>query len=281
MTMRRQFDGCEAVFPPTPPGRYHYDYVANALAAAGVAVHRGDVGRRHKPCMVPSNRPPVDGLSLEFMLDGKRILADYADAPDIRFDVPHLRFGGRVCDDLVKPVTGTSFLDWRRAEALWGEIEYTAKGARVLANWRMEIRHDRPRVAAMLAAQFGARVDVERTAQEDWWAKFANCLCYVQVPGYNNHKLDRGHAQAMAFGVCVVAPEIKDRMAFNKVLVPGVHYVQCRADYSDVCAMVEWCAANREACVEIGRKARELFMSTSTPLRLAQWIDGSGVADAT
>jgi hypothetical protein len=97
-------------------------------------------------------------------------------------------------------------------------------------------------------------------------------LVHVCVPGARNDILDRGQLQAMAFGCCTISPVLADCLAWNKELVPGVHYLSCANDYSDLIEKIEWCKSNRDKCIEIGQNAKILFQETSVPSKLLEWI---------
>ena len=56
------------------------------------------------------------------------------------------------------------------------------------------------------------------------------------------------------------------------MLVPGVHYVECKPDYSDLIEKVNWVRSNEDKAIKIGRAAKQLFLETSTPQKQDEWI---------
>jgi len=127
-------------------------------------------------------------------------------------------------------------------------------------------------VQDMLRRQYGSVVITDSVPQIDYWKKINNCTTHVFIPGARNDMLDRGHIQYLAFGCCSIAPRITNVLPYYGKLVPGVHYVECKPDYSDLIAKIEWIRSNREHAVEIGRNARVLFEQACTPEVLWNWI---------
>ena len=76
----------------------------------------------------------------------------------------------------------------------------------------------------------------------------------------------------MAFGCCTISTRILTRLPYGRRLDPGVHYLKCKDDWSDLVEKVEWCKANREKCRKIGENAKRLFLETSTPDKVWTWI---------
>ena len=56
------------------------------------------------------------------------------------------------------------------------------------------------------------------------------------------------------------------------MLIPGVHYVECKSDYSDLIEKVDWVRNNKGAAMRIGEAAKTLFLTTSTPDKQVMWI---------
>ena len=108
--------------------------------------------------------------------------------------------------------------------------------------------------------------------QIDYWMDINKCLVSVCVPGATNNMLDRGQWQYMAFGCCTISPILPELLPFDKKLIPDVHYIRCKDDYSDLLEKIEWCKQNREKCIEIGRNAKKLFLETSTPEKIVEWV---------
>ena len=119
----------------------------------------------------------------------------------------------------------------------------------------------------------GFDCSVQKNHHIDHWQAQRNCLINVCVPGARPDMIDRGHLESMGLGVCVVAPPITDVLAGFIQLVAGVHYLECKADYSNIVEVVEWCKDNRGRCKEIGGNSKELFKKFYTPQNYWKWID--------
>jgi hypothetical protein len=129
-------------------------------------------------------------------------------------------------------------------------------------------------VQKILKTRYGDSTKTEFVENQcEFWEIINHCLVHVCVPGARNDILDRGQLQAMAFGCCAISPVLADCLAWNQELVPGVHYISCASDYSDLIEKIEWCKCNRDKCIEIGQNVKKLFNETSTPKKLLEWIE--------
>ena len=61
-------------------------------------------------------------------------------------------------------------------------------------------------------------------------------------------------------------------LSYNRNIVAGTHYVECKPDYSDLTEKIEWVRENPELAIQIGKNAKELFNETSLPDRQVEWI---------
>jgi len=240
----------------------HHQYVLNVLRAAGCEV---------EIITLLSS----DDHSLIVDMDGREVVFDYADHPDVRLDVPHFKFHCRERGTPAIPFAPVSFHDWDAYEETLRATGYRAEGEIVLNNQepRGYAFARRKRVQAMLLERYGSSVDMSITDQPAWWRKLSQCLVYVHVPGWCNNMLDRGQLQAMAFGVCTISPYLPEYLPGWRRIEGGVHYVQCRDDYSDLIETIEYCREDRSHCRMIGNNAARLFRECCTPQRLRDWIE--------
>lgn len=173
------------------------------------------------------------------------------------------------------PLGAISFLNWERYLKLKREIKYRCNNDIILNNQRVfgNAKIRRPKVRTMLKEKYGSLVNCNLYSQEKYWKLINNCLVSVCVPGARNDMLDRGQLQYMAFGCCTISPYLKTILAYNKKLIPGTHYIACKDDYSDLIPLIEWCKKHRKQCIKIGKNAQKLFLQTSIPKRLWNWID--------
>jgi len=219
----------------------------------------------------------------EVRIDGKRILIDYCDHSWIpknlaEFDaVFKYHYSKHIHHALyqIHPLTPISFYDWREYQLLQKEIQYTAEGDIILNNQKpgAGATERREKVQAMLAERYGNNLDISITSKQHFWHKVANCLVSICVPGARNNMLDRGQLQYWAFGACTISPKLDIMLSHWREPMPGMHYVECADDYSDLIEKIEWCRENRSRCRDIGISAKELFRHSCTPECVWAWIN--------
>lgn len=237
----------------------------------------------------------LDYLSIPFQLDGtaeycyfvakfddKEVVFDFSDF----YDTPavdrykhyfkfHYSKEEHSKYENVYPFAPTSFYDWKKYDIFKSKINYGCN-SNVILNMQRPYGgaiERRTFVQKMLRERYGTMVETgHKLPQADYWQKINNCLVHVFVPGARNDMVDRGHIQCMAFGCCTIAPPITDVLPYDGELIPGVHYVQCRSDYSDLIEKIEWCKNNRGRCIEIGNNAKRLFERSCLPGRLWDWV---------
>lgn len=227
------------------------------------------------------SRPrPAGGFILE--INGKCILVDFCDSlkpieGTDDFDVCFkYHYSHEYCDQSknVYPLGAISFHDWNEYHLLEKQIRYSCNADRILNNQKARhgAKHRRRDVRKLLQSKYGNLVDSEITDAVHFWEKINDCLVSICVPGQRNDILDRGQFQYMAFGACTVSPKLNMTLPFMRDVLPGVHYVECADDYSDLIEKIEWCKEHRSACVRIGWSAKKLFLKTSTPNAIWRWM---------
>lgn len=216
-------------------------------------------------------------------MDDKRIIIDYSDNLDYmpswnEFD-GYFKF--HYCSEKHKhiknarPFTPISFYDWNQYEKLKKEIMYTCNNDIVLNMQQPKANALKRRtyVQTLLKQRYKNNVILHSNeTQPEYWKRINNCLVHVFVPGCRNDMIDRGHLQYMAFGCCTIAPPIIDELPYDKKPIPGIHYIQCLPDYSDLVEKIEWCRTHRNDCCVIGIQAKQLFEDSCTPKKLWTWI---------
>ena len=211
----------------------------------------------------------------EITLQGKTFYIDFTDFK--KLDVvgkPLFKFHYHGGLENVYPFPPISFRYWHRYKLLQGQIEYKATG-QISSRQQKEykIYHTKREEIQNLLKNSVKLVETNLLPNQiSYWMDINNCLVAVFVPGATNNMLDRGQWQYMAFGCCTISPKLPELLPFNKILIPGVHYIHCNDDYSDLPEKIEWCKQNREKCIEIGRNAKKLFLETSTPEKIVEWI---------
>ncbi len=261
----------EIIFPltcqPTKYYKSHVRYVMESAHAAGLTV-------RLRPEIPASERKRFKAI-----LDGREILFDFDDFTELTPDeIEHPRVfkfhTTTAHPPNIHPFPPISFYDWSTYQALEGALRYTAEGNRIICRQRLygEGKDRRKRVQTMLRKAYRDVVLTFLVPQQKYWREVSDCLTHVFVPGAREDILDRGMLQWLAFGVCVIAPKTSTRLPFGRKLENGVHFVECRGDYTDLLEKVEWCREHREACKTIGAAAKELFQSCCTPERAWTWV---------
>jgi len=229
------------------------------------------------------NPEPRTDNSFIFRVDKKRILIDYGDNhsiandwqdSDIRFCFHYLK---KVHGNLsnVFPLIPISFYNWDQYLSFQKEIIYACNADVVLSNQKpgAAAMERRIKVQQTLRNRYKSEFDNKITDQGIFWKKINNCLISVCVPGARNDILDRGQFQYMAFGACTISPPLDITLPFGSQPQTGVHYLACSPDYSNLIDVIEHCKENRDQCRTIGRQAKELFLSTSTPEKIWKWMN--------
>ncbi len=222
------------------------------------------------------------------------VMVDFSDyGSEYQGDLLCLRFHVKRGEEKpnVFPFPQVSFLNWRQYKEFEKKIQYRAKGL-VMHNQRPSCNNGRRRIRVRAMVEEWA--DGNKTSltqgyshtrrllngadtrwhgnQERFWSTLNDCLVSIHVPGQNNNMLDSAQIQLFGLGVCTISPELPEILPFNKTPDPGIHYVACRGDYSDLIEKIEWCRANPSVCVRIGLNAKQMFAETVTPAAAGAWL---------
>ena len=229
-------------------------------------------------------------------VDGVEVMVDFSDyGCEYVGPLPTLRFHKK--RDQTEPniysFPQCSFWDWAEYREFEQQIKYTATGLvmnnqrsannnvarrdkvrRIVENWSSQFKQ--PDSQGFGRSANGLPLKCADTAwhnnKRKYWSTLNHCLVSIHVPGQNNNMLDSAQVQLMGFGVCTISPDLPEILPFDKTLVPGMHYVKCANDYSDLVEQIEWCRSHREECMQIGRQAKQLFQETLTPQALSAWL---------
>jgi hypothetical protein len=252
----------------------HYMYIKNILISAGISILDVD---------------PIKFFNYKFLtafeifINKDRILFDYSDHINLSIletDISKYKaiFKFHYTPELIKykniyPFTPVNFHDWKLFYKIKDSLQYKATGLilnnQVPTGAAVERRNF---VREMLTKQYNNKLDYSITSYNEFYEKVNNCLVSVCVPGARNNMLDRGQSQYMFLGACTISPNLITVLSYNKVLVPGVHYVECNPDYSDLIDKIEWVNNNKEEAIKIGNNAKQLLLSTSLPIKQIEWI---------
>jgi hypothetical protein len=217
------------------------------------------------------------GNSFEAVVRNKVVLFDFSDTKDVQGTADtifkfHYSREHRGMRGLF-PFSPVSFHDWEQYYQLQGTIQYSCNADTVLNNQRAYGNATQRRTAVREAVQkeYGSKADCALSDQVSFWKKMSDCLVSVCVPGQRISILDRGQMQYFAFGGCTISP-VLDTCLIRSEVVPGVHYIACHGDFSNLRETIEWCRAHRQDCVTIGRRAKQLFLQNCTPASLTQFV---------
>ena len=253
----------------------HYRYMLNLLTAAGCKIK-----------MVDSNKfENYSRTCFEILVDGKLVAIDFSDhiklsVPVDKIEkyiaifkfhyVPSLHSGYKN----IFPFSPVNFQSWSTYSNIVNKIDYKASGY-ILCKQKPggAAVQRRTMVQDMLDKNFGKLFDKNIEDEVNFYMKINEALVSVCVPGARNDMLDRGQGQYMALGCCTISPKLITILSHNMELIPNVHYVECKPDYSDLIDKIKWVNQNKEQAIEIGKKAQSLFNNTSLPQRQIEWIN--------
>lgn len=252
----------------------HYKFIDQIFRAAGLEVEY-------------YKAEPLDDVRFEMYIDDKPIIMDFSDHKALyplkksrdyhryyKFHCPNVEPDKLVVHTTI-PFSPISFYDWGLTYRLFRSIAYTCNNDIILNNQvpGAAALKRRQEVQKILAATYGEHFDTGMIPQLQYWRKIDNCLVSVCIPGARNDILDRGQWQYMAFGACTISPKLDIVLPEYTAPEPGIHYIECKPDYSNLVELIEWCKTNRKECVDIGQNAKALFASTSTPAALIRWLE--------
>jgi len=208
-------------------------------------------------------------------IDGKDFFVDIAEYPTPNdYKIPTLKFHCHKEEGNAIPFSPMSFDNWEEFYNLSKTVKYNAKG---FISSRQRIYGNaierRTKIQALLKNAYGAQTETGIIDKSNYFKEISNCLVPVCVPGQNNNLLDRGQFQYMGLGACTISPNLPEILPYSKTLIAGEHYIRCKEDYSDLFTLIEWCRNNTNKCIEIGENAKQLFLNTSTPNKLIEWIE--------
>jgi hypothetical protein len=130
----------------------------------------------------------------------------------------------------------------------------------------------------LLLTACGTRVDVPTSSDvyelsiTNYWKRLMDCFIAVCIPGASINSFDRNQMECMGLGVCTISPELHIQLAGGVTPLPGVHYVKCANDFSDIAEVIRWCDLNTLQCEHIGNNAKQLFVTYGTPAAVWSWI---------
>lgn len=258
----------KVIFPEKTNQRYydiHYKYILNVLLQYGCDVKLENLAPEMNNCF-------------SCIIDKKPVFFDYSDGGlwDHSNKIKVFKFHYTEKDNNLKnvyPFSPVSFYDWQDYENNAFFINYKASG-KVFYNQRFYGNAEKRRkyVYEKLKDYYAENLDTKQRSQKTYFEKINEMGVSVHVGGYTECILDRGQFQMMSFGVCTVSADIPEILPYFKKIIPGVHYIKCKTDYSDITEKIDYVLNNKEKAIEIGKNAKNLFEETSNYKRLYDWI---------
>ena len=252
----------------------HYNYVLSLLKSAGCKIR----------LVSASCFDNYSSLCFEIKVDGKLVAIDLSDhkglnVPDDKIKKYVAIFKFHYIESLhgkyknIYPFSPVNFQNWQTYATAVSKVAYKAKGlitCKQIA--RAAALERRNYVQGLLLKTYDKMFDKTIEPEIDFLMKINKTLVSICVPGARNDMLDRGQGQYFALGCCTISPKLVTVLSYNREIIPGTHYVECKPDYSDLIEKIEWVRKNPELAIQIGQNAKKLFNETSLPVKQVEWI---------
>ena len=250
----------------------HYKYILNIFKYCGINIKMVNptiFNLRHK-------------TAFELKINNKLVLIDFSDFEYFSIEdiskyssVFKFHYNSKLHSTYsnVYPFSSVTFHNWETYYTYVKKYKYTASGK--IYNQQSPAGNAlerRKHVRELLSNEYGDDLVYERTSSNIFYKNVSKCLVSICVPGARNNMLDRGQGQYMLLGGCTISPKLETVLSYNRKLEPGVHYIECKEDYSDLIEKIEYCKNNKDICLKIGQNVKELMQSTSTPEKQIEWI---------
>jgi hypothetical protein len=258
----------------------HFQFFLQYAKIAGVTVEMVDTDDR---VFIPGEH-----LVFSCTVNDQQIIVDYADHSTRDWQsfypgIPYFKFQTTAANystviPLGPPMVGlkkkgVKGATMRQYAKMRKQFQYNPTGAilsKQIPNGAAVER--RKLVQDMLVANF-ADVDISTNDdQVDFWHQHQTCLAAVCVPGATNNMVDRGQMELMGLGVCTISPELKTLFPDKLLLTPGVHYIKCADDYSDLVDIIKHLEQNKEQARTIGIEASQFYEIHYAPKKYWRWI---------
>jgi len=245
--------------------KIHVQYIINLFQAMGSQVSFTD------------RNTSVDGSKFLVLVNGREVLFDFCDfaCETTHWTGPYFKFHydeTRSYSANIRPFPPVSFYDWNAYNKLSSEIEYTGCG---VVAYRQRpyggAAERRALLGSILHDHCKDMLDTNILPQEEYWRSIQGDFVQLFAPGAREGILDRAQLQCMAFGECTISPKITDTMASERI-IPGMHYIMCRDDFSDVPTILNDLERNISMCQIVGNNAKLLFERTCAPYSVKQYL---------
>jgi hypothetical protein len=223
--------------------------------------------------------PELHKTKFSCVINNKEVIFDFSDGDDILLDDNRTTFKFH-CQDKHKqfphilPFSPVSFYDWEWVLDFIQEKGYNGANSDIINSSQRPYANAlerRIKVQSMLKQNLGNKVDTNIYDQKKYWDKCLESRLSVLAPGNTNFMVDRSHMQLFALGCPVITTKLPEYFPYWKQLEEGKHYIKCADDYRDVISIIQ--NTSSKTLKEIGANAKEFFFETSTPAKIAGWIE--------
>ena len=171
------------------------------------------------------------------------------------------------------PWVGFDKFTWFDFRKVLNCVRYDPKSSDVMIHarrgWHGDLRAKQLALKWIDQTKFSVSKTLWKRNTVDFLSQINGCLFALAVPGVSPFYLDRAACQYMALGCCTVHPK-NDYPFPDGGLVPGVHYLQCKPDLSDVDQVVE--AYSPEEMLRIGQNAQSYIQQHFFPVPMVNYI---------
>ena len=238
--------------------RIHVRYIINLLSGAGCTI------------LFTDEDTSVDGSKFVVMMDGSPVLFDFCDfsCETTNWSGPYFKLHYDETKTYAKnihPFPPVSFYNWQEFEELSKNVVYNSSGA---ISYRQRAyggaTERRTKLKSLLQSICKNTLETDILPQREYWRSISRDLVQVFAPGAREGILDRAQLQCMALGECTISPKITDMVA-DRCLIPDVHYIRCKDDFSDLPVILSIAARDSEMNRAIGSNVKALFKHTCRP----------------
>lgn len=198
------------------------------------------------------------------------LFGDITHVPDYPSLVKSRPIAGDATNSILMPLDVLRHFNFPRDPRPWSE-------KRPVAVWRGQLNGQKPRIAAVRRYAASNRHDIgQNEAAPDLpppkrWLSITEQLEHRYILSLEGNDVATNLKWIMASNSVALAPQHKFETWFMEGrLVPGVHYVEIRADLADLDERVDWCEANPEAVQRIVANAQAWTRQFRDPRREAQ-----------
>ncbi|EDM72466.1 3-hydroxybutyryl-CoA dehydrogenase [Roseobacter sp. AzwK-3b] len=207
----------------------------------------------------------AQGFGPEFRI--APLFGDVTHVPDAPSLVKSRPIAGDVAQSVLLPLDALRHFQFPKDSRCWAD-------KRPSAVWRGMLNGQAPRIAAVRlyadspAHDIGQVHEAEGLAPPKGWLSIAQQLEHRYVLSLEGNDVATNLKWIMASNSVALAPKLEyETWYMEGRLEPGVHFVQIRADLSDLDERIAWCEANPQEMERIVRNAQTWVRQFRDPAR--------------